>query len=310
VLDLGVPLGPVEAVRAVDRMRVDRRSVRPNALPLRRLGHDRILVRPALGYVSDVKLRAGARPLRVGHKGAAALEPENTLRSLARAVELGCDLVEFDVLELHDGTLVLAHSDDLLEVSHGAARGRVRGQTLAALREVAPDLPTLDEALEQLGRAGTVGIQVDLKGSGFEERVAAAIRRHGLIDRSVVSTFHVPSLLRLARVEPALPRGLTYPVDRRGLSRRRILLPAAVGAAATLRRALPRRIAGLLERSRASAAMLHYSVVSRAAVARAHDHGASVFVWTVDEEPLLERMLAAGVDAVITNDPRIFGSGD
>jgi glycerophosphoryl diester phosphodiesterase len=56
--------------------------------------------------------------------------------------------------------------------------------------------------------------------------------------------------------------------------------------------------------------MLHYSVVSRAAVARAHDHGASVFVWTVDEEPLLERMLAAGVDAVITNDPRIFGSGD
>jgi glycerophosphoryl diester phosphodiesterase len=55
--------------------------------------------------------------LRVGHKGAAALEPENTLRSLARAVELGCDLVEFDVLELHDGTLVLAHSDDLLEVS-------------------------------------------------------------------------------------------------------------------------------------------------------------------------------------------------
>ena len=257
-----------------------------------------------------MKLRAGARPLRVGHKGAAALEPENTLRSLARAVELGCDLVEFDVLELHDGTLVLAHSDDLLEVSHGAARGRVRGQTLAALREVAPDLPTLDEALEQLGRAGTVGIQVDLKGSGFEERVAAAIRRHGLIDRSVVSTFHVPSLLRLARVEPALPRGLTYPVDRRGLSRRRILLPAAVGAAAALRRALPRRIAGLLERSRASAAMLHYSVVSRAAVARAHDHGASVFVWTVDEEPLLERMLAAGVDAVITNDPRIFGSGD
>ena len=66
------------------------------------------------------------RAFRVGHKGAAALEPENTLRSLQRAVELGCDLIEFDVLDLHDGTLVLAHSDDLLEVSHGAAAGRVR----------------------------------------------------------------------------------------------------------------------------------------------------------------------------------------
>jgi glycerophosphoryl diester phosphodiesterase len=254
----------------------------------------------------DVELRASAGPLRVGHKGAAALEPENTLRSLARAVELGCDLVEFDVLELGDGTLVLAHSDDLLEVSHGAARGRVREQTLAALREVAPELPTLDEALEQIGRSGSVGVQVDLKGSGFEERVAAAIRRHGLIDRSIVSTFHVPSLLRLAGVEPALPRGLTYPVDRRGLTRRKILLPAAVGAAAALRRALPRRIAGLLARSRATAAMLHYSVVSPAAVARAQANGAAVFAWTVDDGPLLERMVAAGVDAVITNDPRIF----
>jgi len=244
--------------------------------------------------------------LRVGHKGAAALEPENTLRSLARAVELGCDVVEFDVLELHDGTLVLAHSDDLFEVSHGAARGRVRGKSLAALREVAPELPTLDEALEQIGRSEAVGVQVDLKGGGFEEGVAAAIRNHGLIHRSIVSTFHVPSLLRLARVEPALRRGLTYPVDRHELSRRKVLLPAAIGVAAALRRALPHSIAGLLARSRASAAMLHYSVVSASAVARAQSHGAAVFAWTVDDEPLLERMIAAGVDAVITNDPRIF----
>jgi glycerophosphoryl diester phosphodiesterase len=254
----------------------------------------------------DVELRAGAEPLRVGHKGAAALEPENTLRSLARAIELGCDLVEFDVLELRDGTLVLAHSDDLFEVTHGTRSGRIGEQSLAALREIAPELPTLDEALEQIGPSGAVGIQVDLKGSGFEERVAAAIRRHGLLDRSIVSTFHVPSLLRLARAEPALPRGLTYPVDRRGLSRRKIVFPVAVGVAAALRQALPRRIAGMLARSNASAAMLHYSVVSPAAVARAHAHGAAVFAWTIDDGPLLERMVAAGVDAVITNDPRIF----
>src|SRR5262245_63330112 len=146
VLDFGVPLGPVEAVRAVDGLGIDRRSVRTGRLPLRRLGHERILVRPAVGYVFDVELRAGAGPLRVGHKGAAALEPENTLRSLARAVELGCDLVEFDVLALLDGTLVLAHSDDLYEVSHGAARGPVRPLALEQLRAVAPEPPTLDEA--------------------------------------------------------------------------------------------------------------------------------------------------------------------
>ena len=75
--------------------------------------------------------------LCVGHKGAAALEAENTLRSLERAVELGVDVVEFDVLDLRDGTVVLAHSDDLFEVSHGAATGRVRSKSLEELRRAA-----------------------------------------------------------------------------------------------------------------------------------------------------------------------------
>ncbi|MGE5274827.1 MAG: glycerophosphodiester phosphodiesterase [Verrucomicrobiota bacterium] len=255
-------------------------------------------------------LRADGGLLRVGHRGAAALEPENTLRSLARAVELGCDVVEFDVIELHDGTLVVAHSDDLLEVSHGAAPGRVTTKSLAALRDVAPELPTLDEALELLGGFDPIGVQVDLKGSGHEAAVADAIRRHGLIGRSVVSTFHAPSLLRLMEVEPGLARGLTYPVDRHRLAERRLLAPAVVSTAAALRRTLPRRIARMLHRVEASVAMLHFSVVSSAAVERAHAHGAAVFAWTVDDETLLARVGAAGVDGVVTNDPRIFASAD
>jgi glycerophosphoryl diester phosphodiesterase len=257
-----------------------------------------------------VDFRAGTRPLRVGHRGAAALEPENTLRSLERAVELGCDLVEFDVLDLDDGTLVLAHSDDLLEVSHGAAAGRVRERHLAALREVAPGLPTLDEALALLAAMEGVGIQVDLKLDGAEGDVAAAIRRHGLLERTVVSTFHAPSLRRLAAVEDGIARGLTYPVDRRGISQRRFLAPVAAAAAAGLQQALPYRIAGMLERAHAAVAMLHYSVVSPAAVERAHAHGAAVFAWTVDDDALLSQMVSAGVDGVITNDPRIFTRAD
>ena len=253
-----------------------------------------------------MKLRASGRPLRVGHKGAAALEPENTLRSLRRGVELGCDLVEFDVLDLQDGTLVLAHSDDLFEVSHGAATGRVRHLSLDELREVAPELPTLDEALELLGGVEGVGIHVDLKWFGYEESAAASIRRHDLVDRTVVSSVHADSLRQLAVLEPALARAFTYPFDRRGVSRRRLLAPVTMAAGLGLRRTLPVRIAGMLERARASAAMLHHWVVSRAAVERAHAHGAAVFAWTVDDATVLERVISAGVDGVITNDPRIF----
>jgi glycerophosphoryl diester phosphodiesterase len=229
-----------------------------------------------------VNLRAGDRPLLIGHKGAAALEPENTLSSLARAVELGCDLVEFDVLAL-DGRLVLAHSPS----------------------EVPSELAGLDDALELLaGRE--VGLHVDLKWHGYEAAVLDAIRRHDLVDRSLVSTCHVHSLRELAALEPALTRGITYPFDRRGISERRLLAPLTVAALLTLRRLLPVRIRRLLEQARASVAVLHHAVVSPRAVARAHDSGASVLAWTVDGDPELGRVLRAGVDGVITNDPRIL----
>ena len=252
-----------------------------------------------------MRLRADGRVLRVGHKGAAALEPENTLPSLAKAIELGVDLVEFDVLALADGTLVLAHSDDLHEVSHGAASGLVRPLSLEQLRAVAPELPTLEEALVFLAGA-QVGVHVDLKWHGYEKPVVDALRRHGLVDRTLISTVHGESLRRVAELEPVLARGLTYPSDRRGLGRRRALAPAALGVLETLRRALPYRIGGLLARADANAAVLQYRVVTRAAVARCHALDVPVLAWTVDRPAVLERLARWGVDGVITNDPAIF----
>ena len=256
-----------------------------------------------------LNLRAEGRVLRIGHKGAAALEPENTLRSLERAVELGVDLVEFDVLDLEDGTLVLAHSDDLREVSHGAAEGPVRSRSLEELRAVAPDLPTLDEALAFLARrAPQTGVQVDVKWHGYEAGVAEALRRHELVERAVVSSFHPSSLQAFARLEPGLARGLTYPWDRRGVTGRQFLAPALRAGLAALRLSLPLRIERLLAQAEATVAMLHHSVVSRPVVARCHSLGVPVLTWTVDDPAVLESVVRAGVDGVTTNDPRIFVS--
>ena len=148
--------------------------------------------------------RPAAGVLRIGHRGAAALAPENTLRSFRAAVEVGVDLIEFDVLDLPLGPLVLAHSDHLDEVSHGAASGRVRALSLEALREVAPELPTLDEALAFfVDEAPEVGLHVDLKLRTRLDELAAAIKRHGLERRTVVSGVHVPSLRAIGSARPA-----------------------------------------------------------------------------------------------------------
>jgi glycerophosphoryl diester phosphodiesterase len=233
--------------------------------------------------VIDLRRRDG-RPLRIGHRGAAALAPENTLDSIALAVELGCDLVEFDVHAV-EGTLVLAH--DRPRSTDG--------------------LPSLDEALAFLGPTGA-GVHLDLKSRGAEHAVADALQRHGIIDRTLVSSFRRGTLRALHAVEPAVRLGRTYPQDRTGLTRREVFHPPARAIVRGLRRTLPRWIGALLAGSRASAAVLYWEVVSEEVVARCRALGVPVLAWTVDDPAVLPRLDAFGVDGVITNDPRIFES--
>jgi glycerophosphoryl diester phosphodiesterase len=254
-----------------------------------------------------VRLRADSRPLVIGHRGAAAYAPENTLASLEQAVGLGVDLVEFDVLALVDGTLVLAHSNDLAELSHGRATGRVAGRGLEELRTLAPDLPALDDALSFLNeRAPSVGAHLDLKSRGVESSVVEALRRSGMVERAVVSSCHAESLRTIASNEPAIARALTYPCDRFRLSRRRVATPFRAGGRRVLRSTLPARIVGLLEGADATVASLHWSVVSAAAVERAQTAGAAVLAWTVNDKAVLRGVLEAKVDGIITDDPTII----
>jgi glycerophosphoryl diester phosphodiesterase len=231
--------------------------------------------------VIDLARRDG-RMLRVGHRGAAALAPENTIRSIALALELGCDLVEVDVLRL-DGALVLAHSQ----------------------AEVPAELVTLDDALAFL-TGGACGIQLDLKARGAEAEIVDALRRRDLVERTVISSFRAASLRTLHAIEPALRLGLTYPEDRLGLSRRRVFAPLVGSTLSALRTALPRRIAWMLAAAEATAAMLQWQVISKAVVDRCHALGAAVFAWTVPSREELRALDMLGVDGVIADDPRIF----
>jgi glycerophosphoryl diester phosphodiesterase len=232
-----------------------------------------------------VKLLRGGTPLiRVGHRGAAALAPENTLRAFEAALGCGVDAIEFDVLDRGNGPLVLGHS----------------------LAELGPEPATLDEALAFLA-ARDVDLHVDLKLTTRLDEVAGALARHAVAERAVVSSFHLPSLAVFAGHAPQIPIGFTYPEDRYGVSRRRVFRPAIRLGILAARRALVARIPAMIERAGASALMLHHAVVTRPAVERAHRAGVAVWAWTVDDPAELARLDAVGVDAVISNDPEIFG---
>ena len=253
--------------------------------------------------------RRGGRPLVIGHRGAAALAPENTLRSLRAALDAGVDLIEFDVLELKDGELVLAHSDDLAEVSHGVARGTVRDRTLAGLREVAPELATLDEALAFFAGEGTgVGPHLDLKTPGAERKVADALDRFGLVERTLVSSFHAGSVRALSRIEPRVRTGISFPEDRLGISGRRGSGPVIRGGLRVLRPVTPALVRPLLARSGASVLALHHTLITEAVVRSAHTRQAAVIAWTIDDPSDLLRVERAGVDAVVVNDPALLAS--
>ena len=253
-----------------------------------------------------MNLRAEGRVLRIGHKGAAALAPENTLRGFEAAIETGVDWIEFDVLDLDDGTLVLAHSNDLHEVSHGEHAGRVRSLTLDGLRRFAPDLPTLDEALAFFAERPDVGLHLDLKTYAHGREIAEALARHGVAGRTFASSHRWQALRELAAHAPDVTRGLTYPEDRLGISKRRALLPVLGAAVLSMRSTLPRRIERWLDRAGASVAVLHEALVSRAVVERCHAAGVPVIAWTVDDPVRARRLAALGVDGIVSNDPRIL----
>jgi len=224
----------------------------------------------------DLRRRDGRRPLVIGHRGAAAVAPENTLASLEAAVAAGADLVEFDI----GLDLTLSHS-----------RREVPGETV-----------DLDGALDFL-RAHGCGVHLDLKYVGVERPAVDAIHRHGLAGRALVSTAWPRTGRRLAAIAPDLPRAIGYPRDRLGVARFRWHAGLTATGAAALRTAMPARVPVLLRWSRSNVLALHHALVSRAAVRRAHARGAPVLAWTANDEELVVRLRDLGVDAIVSDDP-------
>jgi glycerophosphoryl diester phosphodiesterase len=223
---------------------------------------------------------------RVGHKGADLVAPGNTVASFEAALEHHVDMIEFDVLRVRDGRLVLAHDYED-----------------AARREAL----TLEQGLDHFaGDAyANVELDVDLKLPGYEREVVDGLVQRGLADRALISSHYIDSLDEVGRLAPEIRRGLSVPKVKRDYMKSPLAIPA-YGVARVMRARLPGQARKLLREGRIQAVMSHWLLVSRRLVDVVHAEGGEVYVWTVDDAQRIERLRRLGVHAVITNDPRLF----
>lgn len=232
------------------------------------------------------------RPLIFGHRGASKVAPENTLPAFEAALRLAADGVELDVQYSADGKLVIFHNTTLDKTTDGA--GRVTAHTLEELRGLdagswfgpqfaGTRIPTLDEVLDLLKGKLLVNIELktfDMASRGLGADVVRVVRDHGMADEVVLSSFNPFALRAAKQAGPEIETGLLLAPDLPGWTRW-----------------------GLIRRhSRADGFHPELAMVDAAYMAAARRLGMPVRVWTVNEAADIQRMIALGVDAIITDD--------
>ena len=224
---------------------------------------------------------------RVGHKGADAIVRGNTAESFDAAVEVGVDMIEFDVLRAKEGRLVVAHD-------HHDARVR-KAMDLAEALDLFGD-PPLDE----------VEIDCDLKLPGREAELAGALAGSDLIERAMVSTMEVESLVKLRQLEPDLRLGWTYPKTRRDWTQYGWAGPALRAGLSAIRRRFPSILEKKGPELGVSAVWAYHPIITPRLVQAARNAGIELIAWTVDDAERIRQLLDMGVDGICSNDPRLF----
>jgi glycerophosphoryl diester phosphodiesterase len=242
-----------------------------------------------------VATEAPSRLRLVGHKGADAIVPGNTLESFAAAVEVGVDTIELDVLWLPDAHLPLEERAPLV-IAHDWEDAE-RRKPLALTEALDAFLePPLDK----------VEIDLDVKLPGREEEIVFALRERGLMERAMVSTMELFTLGEILRLAPELRRGWTYPKVTKDWTSKRWAKAPMLAALVAMRQRLPGLAAQKLPQLGVEAMWVYHPLVSPRLARICKLAGVELIAWTVDEEARMRKLVEAGVDGLCSNDPRLF----
>ena len=210
--------------------------------------------------------------IAIAHRGDPLAARENTLPAFAAAVREGADMVELDLRRTRDGEIVVLH-DATLSRLWGVER-KVADLELAAVREVGHGderIPTFREVLHHID----LPLMVDLNGETVEGALLG-VRQAGAMARALFVTGDVAALRTLRHLAPDARIGLTW-VEREPPP------PALLGELG------------------AEYWNPMFRLVTPAHVADVHRMGLKVSTWTVDEPRHMARVVAAGVDAIVSN---------
>ena len=216
---------------------------------------------------------------KIAHRGASAYEPENTLRSFRRALDMGADLIEFDIRMSSDGHLIVIHDKKVDRTTDGT--GLVREMTLGQLKKLdagkGEKIPTLEEVID-FGK-GKTRFVIELKEGGVEGKIVDVIKQNDLLEDVVIVSYHSKLVKNVKQLESRVTTGLIS------------LLPFnAVGSGKE----------SLVD----IVAPFHY-LVTRGLVEKIHRNGMFLFTWVVDSQKRAEKLKEIGVDGIVTNKPDI-----
>jgi glycerophosphoryl diester phosphodiesterase len=218
--------------------------------------------------------------LRVGHRGARAYAPENTLASFKKALELGVDAVELDVRKTKDNKIIVIHDANVKRTTDG--EGLVGELSLGQIKgfsaEGGEKIPTLQEVLDFLDKK--VKVLIELKEAGVEEQVLAIVKERGLERNVVMVSFLEDALKKVRELDGDIETGLIYVKHKN-----------PVKAALELK---------------ANYLVALYRFTHTANVVKAHENGLKVIVWTINNPQEVEEYAKKGVDGITSDKPDIL----
>lgn len=227
------------------------------------------------------------------HRGASAYAPENTLAAFMLAIEQKADGIELDVHFTKDKVAIITHDDDVFRVT--GYHGLVENLTLEEIKKLSFDnkmaayfgekAPTLEEVLDLI-KPSNLTINIELKTNhrrpeGLEEVCQELVKKAGMDERVLYSSFNHHSLNHIKKISPHMPCGILYSNN----------MFKEWNYAKTM---------GW------EAVHPHFkSVYSKEYIKECHAAGIQCNAWTVDEPADIQFLLDLGIDAIITNKPDV-----